>query len=238
VDTTSERVIDGRASRISAVAGISGAIITFSFGILHPKGTSGVGSVSEWMTRVSGSDAWILVHFMLALAAVLILIAIVGIARSYDEEGSAAWARVGLIVAAVTTAVAVLTFMIDGAVVKHIADRWAIQPDDPATLGAALFATEIEFILVAGLQLMTGITAFIFGVAGLGSNSHPAWLSWLALTTGLIGVIPRSAHYLFGASTWAVSASYVSSALFAIWILAMSWRMWIRPTLVEPVRAS
>jgi hypothetical protein len=82
--------------------------ITFLFGILHPKGTSGVGSV---------------------------LIALVGISRTYVEEESAAWTRVGLTVAAVTTALAVLTFLIDGAVVKETADRWAATPVMPPIWG-------------------------------------------------------------------------------------------------------
>jgi hypothetical protein len=212
--------------RICAAAGIGGALITFVFGILHPKGTADVGSVSEWMTRVSESDVWILVHFMLAWASVLILVAIVGIAHSYEGDTSSAWARVGLLVAAVTTAIGVMTFLIDGAVVKHIADRWILNPDDPVISGAARLATEIGFILVAGLQLTTGMVAFIFGIAGLAASSRPHWLPWLALLTAFVAIITGSTHYLFGASTWAVNASYVSNGLFAIWVLAMSRQMW------------
>jgi hypothetical protein len=213
--------------RISAAAGISGALITFVFGILHPKGTSDLGSVSEWMSRVHSSDVWIVVHFALAVAAVLMLVAIVGISRSFPEEGAASWAGAGLFVAAVTTTAALATFLIDGAVVKETADRF-VTSGDTAARGAALLATDIGFILVAGLQIMTGITAAFFGIAGLMSRAHPVYLAWLALGTAVIGIIPGAAHYLFGSQTWSVSASYVSSALFAIWILAMSRRLWSR----------
>jgi hypothetical protein len=169
-----------RFFRIAAAAGISGALITFAFGLLHPKGTSDVGSPTEWMTRVSGSDVWVLVHFMLIWASVLILVALAGIARSYIEESATTWARLGLLVGILATVVAVMTFLIDGAVVKEIADRWAANPADAATLGAARIATELGFILVAGLQLTTGTTALLFGIAGLRSNSHPAPLvCWL-----------------------------------------------------------
>ena len=219
---------NGALYRIAAVAGIFGALLTFVFGLLHPKGTSGVGTLTEWLTRVHGSDVWVLVHFMLMWSSVLVLVAAVGIARSYAEDHAAVWARVGLAVAFIATAVAVITFLIDGAVVKDIADRWVANPHDVATQGAARIATDIGFILVAGLQLTTGMTALVFGVAGLLSESHPKWLAWMAAGAGLIGVIPGSAHYLFGASTWAVNASYVSSGLFAVWILAMSRRLWAR----------
>ena len=212
--------------RISAAAGIAGAVITFVFGILHPKGTTDLGSVSEWMSRVHSSDVWNVVHFALAIAAVLMLVAIVGISRSYPEEGAASWARAGLFIATVTTSAALGTFLIDGAVVKETADRFATSPGDAAARGAALLATDIGFILVAGLQIMTGITAAIFGVAGLQTRAHPVYLAWLALVTAVIGIFPGAAHYVFGSGTWSVSASYVSSALFAIWILAMSRRLW------------
>jgi hypothetical protein len=206
--------------RISGVAGIASALVTFAFGLLHPKGTTDVGSVDEWMTRVHASDVWILVHFMLIWASLLALVALVGIARSYTDEGQNPWARVGVIVAAVTTAIAVLTFLIDGAVVKRIADVWA---QDTNTFAAtARLATEVGFILVAGLQLGTGAVALAFGIAGLRSPLYPTWLPWLALITAIVGIVPGSANYLFGVSTWSLNFSYVSSALFALWLLVMS----------------
>jgi hypothetical protein len=74
-----------RLYRIGGIAGIEGALVTFVLGILHPKGTSDVGSVTEWMSRVHASDVWIVVHFALAVASVLALAALVAIARSYPR---------------------------------------------------------------------------------------------------------------------------------------------------------
>ncbi len=213
--------------RICAVAGVSGALLTFVFGILHPKGTSDVGTLSEWMNRVHSSGVWVLVHFMLLMASILILVAAAGIARSYPEERAASWGRIGLLVTVIATAVAVITFLVDGAVVKDVADRWATNPNDPATLGAARIATDIGFILVAGLQVTIGMAALLFGVAGLAARSHPSWLAWLALAAGVIGFVSGSAHYLFGSSTWSVNAIYASNGLFGIWMLAMSRRLWV-----------
>jgi hypothetical protein len=48
----------------------------------------------------------------------------------------------------------------------------------------------------------------------------------LAVATAEIGIVSGSASYLFGESTWSVSASDVSNALFGIWILVMSRRLW------------
>jgi hypothetical protein len=212
--------------RVSAGAGIASALITFVFGALHPKGTSDVGSVDEWMTRVNGSDVWILVHFMLLLSTILALVALVGIARSYEEPEASAWGRLGAIVGAVAVSIGAMTFLIDGAVVKQTADLWASRPGDAATSATATLATQIGFILVAGLQIGTGVVALIFGIAGFRSRSYPIWLAWLAVVAAATGIVPGAGNYLFGASTWNLTASYVSSGLFAWWVLAMSRRLW------------
>jgi hypothetical protein len=217
--------MDTHATRVPAIAGITGALITFAFGILHPKGTSNLGSLTEWMTRVGASDVWVLVHFMLLVASILVLVALVGIASSYTEEPAATWAHLGMVIAIVATVVAVITFLIDGAVVKETADRWLGDRQDPALTGAARLATDTGFMLVAGLQLTTGAAALLFAIAGLRAAVFPRYLAWLALVAGLVGIIPGAAHYLAGTSAWTANASYLSNGLFAIWILVMSRRL-------------
>jgi hypothetical protein len=241
-DASSSRVLyleallehDKAIQRITAMAGMSGAVITAIFGILHPKGSSDVGTLREWMTRVAESDIWVFVHFMLMVGSVLFLIATVGIARSYPEGSAAAWARVAFITNIVASGVAVMTFLIDGAVVKEIASLWEANPNDPATLGAARLATEAGFILVAGLQLSIGTVAFLFGLAGLATSAHPRWIAGVAIVAGITSVVPGAVHYLWGASTWSVSSVYVSTALFAIWVFVMSRRVWIHQGVTLP----
>ena len=223
-------------SRISGAAGLAGALITALAGILHPKGSSDVGTVREWMTRVAGSELWIFVHLTLMIGGILVLIATIGIARSFPEDAASAWAGIAVIANVVATAIAVTTFLFDGAVVKRIAELWQARPNDPATVGAARLATETGFILVAGLQLMTGMVALLFGCAGVMSKAHPKWLAWLALAAGITGVVPGAAHYLLGASTWSVTLVYVSGGLFTIWTFAMSLRIWMRVPPVSPTQ--
>lgn len=214
------------AARIAATAGMASAALTIVFGLLHPKGSSDVGTVEEWMTRVGGSDSWIIVHLALLVASMLFVLASAGIARSYLEERAAAWARAAFAANVVATSVAVVTFLFDGAVVKHVAELWESHRSDAATLGAARLATEAGFVLVAGLQLITGFVALLFACAGLSSATHPRWLAWLALVAGLAGVVPGAAHYVWGAATWSVNVVYLSSAGLALWTFAMSRRLW------------
>lgn len=216
---------DALLRRVSGVAGITAALIVWVFGILHPKGASDVGTLREWLTRVSGSDVWVVVHFMFLLASILILVAAVGIARSYLEERAVLWSDLALPMTVVATAVAFVTFLVDGPALKDIADRWALQPADPAVLGAGRLITEVGFFLVAGLQLSKGAVAFLFGLAGLASRRHAGWIGWLAIVAGLSALIPGSIHYLAGSTTVTANATYVSEALFALWVFLMGWRL-------------
>ena len=223
-----------RLRRLGADAGIAGAILTMTAGIMHPKGSSDVGTVEEWMLRVSASDTWILVHLLLLLGAVLLLPASYAIAHAYPEERARAWGRLGYLAAIVATGVAVTTFLFDGAVVKNIAELWE---ENRATRidAAALLATEAGFIFVAGLQLTTGLVALAFGVAGITTDAHPRWLGWMALIASFCALVPGAVHYLVGSQTWSVSLVYVSTALLAIWFLVMSQRILSTPSLeAEP----
>jgi hypothetical protein len=212
--------------RLGAAAGIGGAVITLGAGAIHPKGSSDVGTPGEWMTRVGGSDIWIADHLLLLIGSLLLLVASVAIARSFIDEGARSWAHTAWIMNVVATGIAVVTFLFDGAVVKNIAELWETNPDDPSVIGAAQLATETGFILVAGLQLLTGVVALLFAAAGLADSSHPRWLGVLALAGGLAAVVPGGIHYLGGSTTVTVSLIYVSGALISIWFLLMSRRVW------------
>ena len=210
--------------RLGADAGIAGAILTMVAGIMHPKGSSDVGTVEEWMLRVSASDTWILVHLLLLLGAVLLLPASYAIAHAFPEDRARAWGRLGYLATIVATGVALTTFLFDGAVVKNISELWE---ENRATRidAAALLATEAGFVFVAGLQLTTGLVAFAFGIAGVTTRAHPRWLGGMALVAAVCALMPGTVHYLVGSQTWSVSLVYVSTALLAIWFLIMSQRI-------------
>jgi len=178
------------------------------------------------MTRVGNSSIWIADHLVLLFGAVLLLLASVAIARSFPDGPSQTWAEAAWITNVIATAVAVLTFLFDGAVVKNVAELWQAQPDDPGALGAATLATETGFILVAGLQVTTGLVALMFGVATISTSRYPRWLGVWALVGAATALIPGAAHYLMGSSTWSASLVYVSSALIALWFFLMSMRLW------------
>jgi hypothetical protein len=216
---------NGRLARVAGAAGVAGAAVTVGAGLLHPKGSSDVGSVGEWMTRVGGSDWWTPIHLALLAGALLYVVAAAGLATAFPEEDAAAWAHLGFVANVVAGGVAVVTFLFDGAVVKNVAELWERQPTDAAVVGAARLATETGFVLVAGLQVTTGVVALLFAAAGFRSRAHPRALAWAALVAGVAGVVPGAASYLRGAETWSTSMSYVSTGLFSAWVLAMSLRL-------------
>lgn len=215
--------------RSAGLAGMVGAVATLAAGVVHPKGSSDVGTLEEWLTRVGNSRIWVLDHFVLLVAAVLLVIAARGITHSYPEAAAREWAHRALTVTVASTALTAIAFLVDGPVLKEAAERWQEAPGDAAVLGASRAITEIGFILVAGFQLVVGIAASLFACAGLTTSAHPRVLGWLAAAAGVTAIVPASAHYLAGASTWSVSLVYVSSGLFSAWTFAMAWRLWRGP---------
>lgn len=156
----------------------------------------------------------------------LLLPASVAIAHSFPEGAPRSWAHAAWITNVIATVVAVVTFLFDGAVVKNVAQLWQQRPGDVATEGAALLATTTGFILVAGLQLTVGMVVLLFAVAGLRAQTHPRWLAALALVGAITSLVPGTAHYLAGSSTWTANLVYVSGAAVALWFLLMSLRLW------------
>lgn len=98
-------------TRLGAGAGIAGAVVTLVAGAVHPKGSSDVGTVGEWMTRVGNSDIWIPIHLALLLGAILLMIASFAIGQSFAEAHARTWADAAWKTNIAATAVATLAFL-------------------------------------------------------------------------------------------------------------------------------
>ncbi len=208
---------------------MAGAALGFVFNLLHPR-ASGT-TVRDELELVSGSGFWVFDHYMLAWALGFLLVGLIAIGWSFDDEASASWGRFAAASAIVTTVVGYVTVAIDGMIFKEVADAWA-RAGGGTDSGA--FATA-DAVLAVGLGLFTafigaiGFTALLFGVASWYSARHPAWVAYVALAAGVICLVASSIQYLGGISFLTANILFpIGSVLFTLWTFMAGLTLWRR----------
>jgi len=165
-------------------------------------------------------------------------VGLVVIARSFDDEPGASWGRVALSAAVLGAAIGAATVFIDGMGNQAAATEWARKPD-PGTFGSASAVATISLSMFTGLMFTTfGLTPLLFGVTGLASRQYPKWLGYLALLSGLLGILAGSIQFLAGFSGLTANILFpISSIAFSVWTLLMGLQLWKRGNRsTEPVR--
>ncbi len=217
--------------RAGAIGAMVGAALGLIFNILHPRGT-GIDTSQEELALVADSDIWLFDHFMLAWALVFSLLGLVAIARSYAGEAGESWGRFALASAIAATGIGLVGVTVDGMALKEVADNWAeagrgtessafAAGDAVANVALALFTTVIGSLF--------GVTATLFGIAGLVSNNYPKWLGYVAVVAGIAGLVTASVTFLTGPSDVVFNVLFAgSSFLFTVWLFASGWYLWQR----------
>lgn len=221
-------------ARLGAVAAIVGSIIGFAGNLLHPRAPGY--SIAEELRVVSQSDIWVFDHFLITLAIALSFLGLVVIAKSFDEEPAASWARVALSSATLGSALGLMTIFIDGVGSDQAAKAWAADPN-PASLANASALITITLSLFTGLMFtLFGITPLLYGAAGLSSRQYPRWLGYLAIFSGVLGLLAGSIQYLAGISTLTANVLFpIGSLSFTLWTLMMGRQLWKRTSRPEEV---
>jgi hypothetical protein len=211
-----------------------GAVLALIFNLLHPRAT-GVDTVREEIELVADSGIWLFVHFMIAWALVFGFVGLIAIARSFTGEAGVSWGRLALGSSIAAIAVGFVAITIDGMAMKELADNWAEagKPTGGAAFAAADAVANVSVAAFTGLVgSLFGLTATLFGVAGLVSPDYPKWLGYCALVGGLLGLLAASVLYLAGPSDVVFLGFFsVSSLLFTVWLFFSGWQLWRRVTL-------
>ena len=188
---------------------------------------------------MSGSGSWRLVHLVSVFATLVGAAAIVAILWSMMLAGSSRWPMVAFVSLVITTPILLLSVGLDGFATKSIADRWAASAlGDRQMLVPA--ATALRSVDVAVLNLVMvgqfGVTAILLGVASSSSALYGKPLGFVATAGGVLGVICGSLQAMSGRLT---EVSYLvlltaSLALFTIWLLLASFRLWQKAAGIGP----
>jgi len=229
-------VVDRGVLRWGGAAAMLGAVLGIVFNILHPRGndTTPAGELQ----LIADSDIWLFDHYMLGWVIALSFIGLVAFGWSFAGTTAATWARIATASAIVGGAIGSLAIAIDGAAMKAIADQWATGSE--SVRAAAEIAVRLQgafFIAVIGSYV--GLTPVLYGIAILSSDEYPAWLGYLALAAGIVGLVTASWMYLTEITTANINLYVVASLLATVWLFFVGLQLWRGapgPSTAEPAR--
>jgi hypothetical protein len=211
--------MDRVVTRLGAAAAMLGAVIAVVFNLLHPR-SGDVGSAAEEVRLATEEGIWRFDHYMLAWTSVLLLFALVVIARSFTREPAASWGRVALPFGIGSTSILLVAIVIDGFAVAE-----AGELADAAVAEAVAYVAGGIFLALIGS--LFGITPIVFGAAVLAGDDYPKWLGWAAVVAGLIGLLAASIIFFDGFSSFTTNVLFpISSLLFTVWVGMMGYMLW------------
>jgi hypothetical protein len=168
-------------------------------------------------------------HFLLVLALICALCGYAAIADSMKRHG-ANWARFGLLLAQLGTAVMMVALGIDGFAMVSVARAWAgasgAEQQMIFQVAQALWSAFVG-IFALGVFVFFGCAPLVFGVALRSQDSYPAWLGYAALLGGAIGMVLGVTLAFVPITFFTYAALFgASSTLLAAWISVAGFHIW------------
>jgi hypothetical protein len=217
--------------RIGGISGIAAGSLAVIANALHPRmAPSDLGNTEKLLEMVSGYSLWRIDHLAIVFVVALALIAAVGLTRSITDLPAASWARVALASTVVTSAVAAVSFSMDGFVLAEVAQDWAQASgaEQAAILERARTVQYFDGALFAVTIIGAfGVTQLLTGLALWQSSLYPKWIGATALFSGVVGLVSGSWMWMsgeIGVGNFLVLFT-ITSVLFAVWLLAASFRL-------------
>ncbi|MEO5939785.1 MAG: DUF4386 family protein [Candidatus Limnocylindrales bacterium] len=234
----SPRSVQRSSQRLPALLFVAGAVLGAVGNALHPHVAV---STTLKLQAIAGNGAWVAIHLTILVAILLVIGGLVGLARLLDDGPGGPLARLGIAAALLGGALVTVSSSIDGFVLKPLALDWVAAPasDSAVALRVADAVQQAGFgIWSIGILVFFGVAFACFGVAVGISGRFPAWLGWLAVTSGVGSSL---AALLQIANTGEVQAAetlfFTTSLLATLWAFAVGvlvWREAPEPRAVAP----
>lgn len=214
-------------ARVGSVAAIGGALLMMITTYLHPLGAD-PNDAEAAFAEYAADSLWVASHLGQFVAIAVLSVALVALATTLDGGRAAAWARIGVLGASASVAVAAALQAVDGVALKLVVDRWAQASGEARMLAfeAAFAVRQVEIGFASLLSLIFGLTVSVFGVALLLSLRFASWSGWLALVSGGGTVAAGIAQAYTGFSSLAMSMSMPASLLLLIWAVVIGAQLW------------
>ena len=183
------RIVNTSLLTVGLVAAVVGIFVEVAMGFLHPSHAQPNDSVAAF-EEYSHSQDWTYVHIGQFAGTLLVVIALVAIARTMSgQPGMAgAMAVVGAVTAVLIGAVFAVQMAVDGVALKGTVDTWA-QASSAADRSAAFLVADgvrwIEKALSGLFHLLNGTTLLALGLSVLFGQMTRRWLGWVGVVAGI-----------------------------------------------------
>lgn len=206
---------------------IAGSALLFVGTYLHPMQADPNQAVAAF-TEYAADSLWIASHLTQLLGVVLMIAALLFLARQLEATPAAGWSRLGAGGAIASLALAAALQAVDGIALKAMVDTWAAAPaaQQEVAFHAAFAVRQVEAGLASVASLLFGLTAMVYGVALLRGRLYPKWVAGLAIAGGVPIMIAGVVMAYTGFSPLAMALNMPAAALVLVWMLTVGIFMW------------
>ncbi len=187
------RTADRSLLTFAVAAAILGLLVEVAMAFLHPSHAQPNDSAAAF-EEYSTSQAWTYVHIGQFAGTLLVVLALVAIARTLcDQHGVAGvMAAVGRVTAVLVGAVFAVQMAVDGVALKGTVDTWAYASTAADKSAAFLVADGVRWIekaLSSFFHLLNGTTLLVLGLSILFGRMARRWLGAVGAVAGILFLI-------------------------------------------------
>ena len=210
--------------RIAGVSLMAGAIVTAAGFLVHPF-IKDITDMDEYVKAISDTRGgqWEIAQLLMVFGFLALLVGILGAHRLISARG-AAWARFGVYLVAIGTAVWLVHKGVELGF-PFLVEEWesatGSEKDTLFTIAASIRQVDLGLPPVFIIAFMSGMT--LLGIGMVQSGVYPKWLAWSIIVIAAVSV-------LFGALGSAIDPalavpSIIMLFVFMVWSLATG--IWI-----------
>ena len=228
---------DSALLRIGAVAGIAGVLLQVAMDQMHPAHADPNDSRAAF-TEYSHYGLWTVVHIGQFLGTLLLVIALLALARGLSRQRGVAGALaiLGAVTAIMVAAVFTVQMAVDGVALRSAVETWTSAAPGPGKTSAFQVAEGLRGLekgLSGFFHLNNGLTLMTLGLSITLGRAYARWLGGVAVLAGVAFLIGGVVTAHSGFSSDAGLVLTPALLLLAIFIIGICVSMWRRAA-VEP----